>query len=82
MPLPHSLSVEKKIHRTNNVANVLWLISKGVAISFEAEFFIIVLLWVKDPSESFAVKKVQMQSKILCHLWVNIVQGWVLFNAQ
>ena len=30
------------------------------AISFEAEFFIIVLLWVKDPSESFAVKKVQM----------------------
>lgn len=65
----------KKIHRTNNVANVLWIISKGVAISFEAEFFIIVLLWVKDPSESFAVKKVQMQSKILCPLWVNIVRG-------
>ena len=46
------------------------------------KLFIIVLLWVKDPSESFAVKIVQMQSKILCHLWVNIVQGWVLFNAQ
>lgn len=29
------------------------------------KLFIIVLLWVKDPSESFAVKIVQMQSKIL-----------------